>query len=281
MDLAELLQIGRKIEYGTLQTRISKSPNSIIYLLDTKLVAKFYLRTPQQNTGHTTATPEDETEFYLQGISVRPDHISFENESESLEKIKHPNIITTIGKGATITSPQLPYIILEYIKGQNLAEHSGNLNPKICRKIIHSLCHALNAVHEKNIVHYDVKPTNMIITEDKATLIDFGLSRKVNTRPRHDTVEGTPLYLSPEHARSRPADPRSDIYSLGVTIYHALKGEPPFKGTAINIIVQHIRDPIPKLEGFPRDLCEIIRKCTEKDPNKRYQTPLALLSDLS
>src|SRR6185503_15558817 len=157
--------------------------------------------------------------------------------------------------------------------------------------IIWQVAAALHKAAEQNIIHRDVKPENiMIAPSGEVKVADFGLARISRDGEALNLTQvgitmGTPLYMSPEQVEGRAVDPRSDIYSLGVTCYHMLAGQPPFDGpTALNVAVQHLKNEPKRLEvlcpQLPEGLCRIVHKLLAKKPDERYQRAIDLLKDL-
>jgi serine/threonine-protein kinase len=150
---------------------------------------------------------------------------------------------------------------------------------------------ALQKAAEQGIVHRDIKPENIMLTDsDEVKVADFGLARLTDEGDALHLTQagvtmGTPLYMSPEQVQGKPLDPRSDIYSFGVTCYHMLAGEPPFRAdSALGVAVQHINTQPKPLDAarpdLPPTLCRIVHKSLAKDPAERYQSAAELLDDL-
>jgi len=215
----------------------------------------------------------------------------FHNEAQAAASLSHVNLVQIHEVGCI---DQHHYIAQEYVQGQNLAELIARNGPPelpLAVAVMRQAASALYKAGEKGIVHRDIKPENILITADGLVKVaDFGLAR-IN----HDTTAvnltqvgvtmGTPLYMSPEQVEGRPLDPRSDIYSLGVTCYHMLAGRTPYTGeTALAVAVQHVRGQAERLENLrpdlPGALCRIVHKMLEKDPAQRHQQARELIGDL-
>src|SRR5262249_10042284 len=150
---------------------------------------------------------------------------------------------------------------------------------------------ALLRAAELGIIHRDIKPENILLTKKgEVKVADFGLSRCLDGEPlnltRSGVAMGTPLYMSPEQIEGKPLDPRTDIYSFGVTCYHMLAGQPPFRGeSAFDVALQHVKAMARPLQevrpDLPPALCGIVHKMMGKDPAPRYQTPRDRLRDLA
>jgi len=185
-------------------------------------------------------------------------------------------------------------IAQEYVQGQNLRDWLKRKGPPSlphALSIMRQVATALAKAAEAGIVHRDIKPENIMLTaEGEVKVADFGLARVSSGKESVELTQagmtlGTPLYMSPEQVEGRPLDPRSDLYSFGVTCYHMLAGEPPFTGeTVLSVALQHVRhDPPPLQErrpDLPPELCQVVHKMLAKDPDARYDSPRQLLVDL-
>jgi serine/threonine-protein kinase len=217
----------------------------------------------------------------------------FKNEAQAAAQLDHENVARVYFIGE---DQGLHYIAFEFINGTNVRDliaQRGQLSIAEAVNYILQIASALVHTSAQGVVHRDIKPSNIIITPaGRAKLVDLGLARKEN---REDeavelTVAGTTLgtfdYISPEQARDpRAADVRSDIYSLGCTMYHMLTGEPPYpEGTVLQKLLQHQGDeaPDPSLKNrlVPESLSVVVRKMMAKDPRRRYQSSEQLVRDL-
>ncbi|HEX3654777.1 MAG TPA: protein kinase [Pirellulales bacterium] len=214
----------------------------------------------------------------------------FHNEAQSAAALVHANIVQIFEVGF---QDGLHFIAQEYVAGQNLrdlVERRGPLEPQLAVLIARQVALALEKAAACGIVHRDIKPENIMITrEGEVKVADFGLARLSGASELNLTqvgvTMGTPLYMSPEQVEGRRVDPRSDLYSFGVTCYQMLAGEPPFKGdTALSVAIQHLQNPPRRLEELrpelPAGLCRIVHTLLAKDPGQRYQTARELLADL-
>jgi serine/threonine-protein kinase len=178
----------------------------------------------------------------------------FHNEAQSAAALVHANIVQIFEVGF---QDGLHFIAQEYVAGQNLrdlVDRRGPLEPQLAVLIARQVALALEKAAACGIVHRDIKPENIMITrEGEVKVADFGLARLSGASELNLTqvgvTMGTPLYMSPEQVEGRRVDPRSDLYSFGVTCYQMLAGEPPFKGdTALSVAIQHLQNPPRRLE---------------------------------
>ena len=213
----------------------------------------------------------------------------FEVEAQSAASITHPNIVSVYDVGV---DGNLYYIVMELIKGKTLKEiiieEKGPLPWKWSVNIATQIASALEIAHKNHIIHRDIKPHNIIITEDGvAKVTDFGIAKAVSnsTITAFGTTIGSVHYFSPEHARGGFTDEKSDLYSLGVVMYEMLTGKVPFDAdTPVSIALKHMKeDPKPPIElnpNIPSAVNDIIMKALRKDTNLRYQNATAMLLDL-
>ena len=213
----------------------------------------------------------------------------FEVEAQSAASITHPNIVSVYDVGA---DGNLYYIVMELIKGKTLkeiiVEEKGPLPWKWSVNIAGQIASALETAHKNHIIHRDIKPHNIIITEDGvAKVTDFGIAKAVSnsTITAFGTTIGSVHYFSPEHARGGYTDEKSDLYSLGVVMYEMLTGKVPFDAdTPVSVALKHIQEePTPPIEvnpNIPSAVNDIIMKALRKDTNLRYQNATAMLLDL-
>jgi beta-lactam-binding protein with PASTA domain/predicted Ser/Thr protein kinase len=212
----------------------------------------------------------------------------FRREAQAAAGLNHPNIVSVFDTG---DQGDIHYIVMEYVHGRTLRDtirSEGPLMPERAAEIADAVAKALSAAHETGLVHRDIKPGNIMITNDgEVKVMDFGIARTAtgDTLTQTAAVLGTASYLSPEQAQGEPVDPRSDIYSLGCVLYEMLTGRPPFTGDSpVAIAYKHVRDdPVPpsRLNGdIPRDLEAVVMKSMAKNPANRYQTADELRQDL-
>ena len=215
----------------------------------------------------------------------------FHKEAQAAASLVHANIVQIHEVGCI---DGVHYIAQEYVPGQNLAQYlarHGAVDIELAISIIFQVAAALGRAGRQGIIHRDIKPANIMLSSTgEVKVADFGLARIISDGDGVDATQvgitmGTPLYMSPEQAEGEKVDPRSDIYSLGVTAYQMLAGRPPFEGeTALSIAVQHLkRDPEPLTElrpGIPPQLAAMVHRMLEKDPQSRYQSAAEVLQDL-
>lgn len=213
----------------------------------------------------------------------------FNTEAQAVASFTHPNIVSVYDVGH---EGNLYYIVMELIKGRTLKEiilAEGVLAWKWCINVAIQIASALETAHKNNIIHRDIKPHNIIITEDgMAKVTDFGIAKAVSnsTITAFGTTMGSVHYFSPEHAKGGMTDAKSDLYSLGVVMYEMLTGKVPFDAdTPVSIALKHIqeqpKEPIKLNPTIPLSVNKIVMKAMQKDPSLRYQNAGEMLRDLS
>ncbi len=212
----------------------------------------------------------------------------FNVEAQAVASLTHPNIVSVYDVGH---EGNLYYIVMELVKGKTLKEiivEDGALGWKWSVKIAMQIASALETAHRNNIIHRDIKPHNIIITEDGvAKVTDFGIAKAVSnsTITAFGTTIGSVHYFSPEHARGGFTDARSDLYSLGVVMYEMVTGRVPFDSdTPVSVALKHMQEepiePIKIKPDLPQCVNDIIMKAMRKDANERYQTATEMIKDL-
>jgi eukaryotic-like serine/threonine-protein kinase len=211
----------------------------------------------------------------------------FRKEAQAAARLSHPNAVPVHDVGE---HDGQPYFTMELVEGQTLAElvRDVPLAPERAAGYVRAVADAIAAAHALDIVHRDLKPSNVIVDrQDRARVTDFGLARRVDLAADASlpAAVGTPSYMSPEQAASRPADRRSDVYGLGATLYELVTGRPPFlAASAIDTLRQVIEaDPAPPRllnRKVPPDLQTLCLTCLAKEPERRYQTATALSEEL-
>jgi len=210
-------------------------------------------------------------------------------EAELSRRIRHKNAVTGYEFGR---AGDHFYFVMEFVPGKALSQilkEEGTLPERTAAEITLEIARALEAASKIKVVHRDIKPSNIVITPDnQKKLMDFGLAKEEldTSITVHGTILGTPCYLSPEQARGEiQIDVRSDIYSLGITFYHAVVGEPPFcEFNTTLMLTKKTTDPVPspkiKNPHLSDEVCYIIDRMTKRDIEERYQNPGDLIKDL-
>lgn len=210
----------------------------------------------------------------------------FRTEAQSAAGLEHPNIVNIYDVGS---EDGMHYIVMEYVEGITLKtyiEKKGQLTYKEAVSIAIQVGRGIEAAHNKHIVHRDIKPQNIIIsTEGKVKVTDFGIARAANNHTIHSDVMGSAHYTSPEQARNGFVDGKSDIYSLGIVMFEMVTGRVPFDGdSTVAVAIQHLQEEMPAPSifamGLPVSMEKIILKCTQKSPDRRYDSIGDLLVDL-
>ncbi|MHC4172663.1 MAG: protein kinase domain-containing protein [Planctomycetota bacterium] len=208
----------------------------------------------------------------------------FQREARLLASVNHPNIATI--HEVLEEAEDIGYLILEYVPGQTLAERIAKKPLKLeeALSIALQIAEAVAAAHEHDVIHRDLKPGNIKITpEGKVKVLDFGLAKAVggeatdqqSTVTEPGRVIGTPAYMSPEQARGKPTDKRSDIWSFGCVLYEMLSGRIPFKGETISDTLANILQTDPEWHALPSttpaNIVALLRRCLEKEPRRRLR----------
>ncbi|QDU28795.1 Serine/threonine-protein kinase PrkC [Anatilimnocola aggregata] len=216
----------------------------------------------------------------------------FHHEAQAAAKLVHANIVQIHEVGCV---DGVHYIVQEYVPGRNLKQlltHRGRpFDAPQVALILRQVAAALQKAADEGIIHRDIKPENiMLSTSGDVKVADFGLARIAAGSDKLELTQigmtmGTPLYMSPEQVEGKAVDPRSDLYSLGVTAYHVLAGRPPFDGdSALAVAVQHLKNEPVRLESLrpdvPSGLCRIVHRLLAKKADERYQRPIDLLKEL-
>ena len=210
----------------------------------------------------------------------------FRTEAQSAAGLEHPNIVNIYDVGS---ESGLHFIVMEHIEGITLKtyiEKKGQLSFKEATSIAIQVARGIETAHNKEITHRDIKPQNIIIsTEGKVKVTDFGIAKASSSNTISSDVMGSVHYASPEQARNGYVDGRSDIYSLGILMYEMVTGRVPFDGdTTVAVALQHLQEemvgPSMYAPELPISYEKIVLKCTQKNPDRRYQTIEELLADL-
>ena len=230
------------------------------------------------------------SERYLGDESAR---LRFLREARAAASVRHPNVASVFHLGR---SAEGYFYAMEFVEGetlQNLIKRSGPLEVKLALDIATQVAAGLVAVHKKKLVHRDIKPSNIMVSFEEegavtAKIIDLGLAKAVDEAGAQTTISGsgafagTPEFASPEQVIGGEVDIRSDLYSLGVSLWQMLTGHVPFRGTAAGVMSQHQHAPLPvkELESVPQPVVSLIEVLLDKDPKRRFQTPAELLKAL-
>jgi eukaryotic-like serine/threonine-protein kinase len=202
----------------------------------------------------------------------------FIREAKSAARLSHPNVVAVYDQGA---DGGHVFLAMEHVQGRTLRDllrEAGRLNPRQALDVLEPMLAALGAAHQAGIVHRDVKPENVLLSDDgRVKVADFGLARAVANATSHTTsgiLMGTVGYLSPEQVERGVADPRSDVYAAGILLFEMLTGEKPYDGeTALQIAYRHVHDDVPPpsqlVPGLPAELDALVLRATSRDPDKR------------
>ena len=223
----------------------------------------------------------------------------FRREAHSVAQMNNPNIVNIYDSGEEVVATEtgqtehLPYLVMEYVKGQTLRDIlkvNGALSQRDAEQVMMGVLNALEYSHRMGIIHRDIKPGNIMISEQGVVkVMDFGIARAIDdsaaTMTQSQGVVGTAQYLSPEQARGESVDMRSDLYSAGCVLYEMLTGRPPFTGdSAVAIAYQHVSEvatpPSTIVPGLPKMWDSICAKAMAKDRQNRYATASEFKNDL-
>ena len=233
-------------------------------------------------------------------VKVMHDHIAadpkfrerFQRETLLMARFQHPNVVTLFD--ASLSDPQGPCIVMEYIRGvtlDTLLHRNNRLSPARVGRLLGQLCEALQAAHQEGIVHRDLKPANLMVVDpdtpyEKVKVMDFGLAKMVDVNPMAyqkkptdtgmDFAVGTPGYISPEQVRGEEIDHRSDLYSVGVILFELLTGRLPFTGDeTMDVLLAHATEPPPTFASLgasswvPPAIEAVVQSCLAKNPADR------------
>ncbi|NUQ84664.1 MAG: protein kinase [Anaerolineales bacterium] len=245
---------------------------------------------------HTTLHRSVAVKFLKADLQEEPElRDRFEREARVIAMLRHSNIVQIFDFDS---HQNQPYLVMEYVPGVSLGVYLRELhknNQRLdllrVRDLLNKVADALTYAHRNNVVHRDIKPANILLTSPtipisvekplpddvEPILTDFGLVRFLQSNKQTSTgiITGTPAYMSPEQARGDRVDTRSDVYSLGVTIYEMLAGRVPFESdSTMSVLHMHIYDPPPPIAGLSEELQDVMDRALAKDPEQRFQTPL-------
>ena len=210
----------------------------------------------------------------------------FKMEAQAAAGLQHQNVVNVYD---VVDENRLHYIVMELVEGvtlKNFIAAKGFLDVKEALVISIQVAQGIGAAHDQHIVHRDIKPQNMIISSDgKVKVADFGIAKAVSSDTLTSTAMGSVHYISPEQAKGDAADERSDIYSLGITMFEMVTGRVPFENeNSVSIAISHIEQDVPLPSAFnplvSHAYDEIVMKCTQKKPERRYQKVQELIVDL-
>lgn len=198
-------------------------------------------------------------------------------EAQAAARLQHPGIVQVheVGRWNNLNA-----IVMEYVEGRTLDQ----LRPAVpeALRYVRDAARAVDHAHKSGIIHRDIKPSNILVSKaGRVCVADFGLAKELGVHSRTGHVVGTPSYMSPEQARGQPVDARTDVYSLGATLYELVTGRPPFEGEGLMDTLESVihREP-PPLRGIDRDVRTIILKALATDPSRRYLTAADLADDI-
>ena len=223
----------------------------------------------------------------------------FQQEASAASDLQHPNLIAQYDYG--MIDGKQPFLVMEYLEGESLADmikEQGPINPVQCSRIFSQVMDGLQYAHEKGVVHRDIKPSNILLIrrdgEEIVKVLDFGLAKLMpwsGKESQHLTktgeVFGSPIYMSPEQCMGKQLEPSSDIYSLGITLFEALTGKPPFKGqNVVQTASKHLSDAPPTFESIrpdlnlPLNLQNVVFRSLEKETTHRFLSMNEFKKDL-
>jgi TolB-like protein/Flp pilus assembly protein TadD len=219
-------------------------------------------------------------------LEDEPARQRFLREARAAARVRHPNVASVFHLGSR---GREFFYAMEFVEGQSLAEHikrHGRLAAKLALEITAQVAAGLAAIHKEHLVHRDIKSSNIMLSPKEgggyvARIIDLGLAKAVEELPKEAALSnanaflGTPHFASPEQCSGGKLDIRSDLYSLGVTLWEMVAGAVPFTGSATQVMSQHLTAPLPleKLKGVPNSLVGLLKSLLQKDPPKRPQDP--------
>ena len=226
----------------------------------------------------------------LLGLGDEVHRKRFLREARAAAQLEHPNIVTVYDVNEFENSP---YIVMQYVEGRSVGDdldNQGKYGEIEALRIVRQAAEALDAAQQHNIVHRDIKPDNIMLTSTgQAKVMDFGLAKDTGASDARvtasGTILGTPIYMSPEQFKAEVLDGRSDIYSLGVTLYHMVAGRPPFIGeTPFELGSKHMEMPPPSPRNYTPELspqvCGIVERMLAKNREDRYKSATELVTDI-
>ncbi len=216
--------------------------------------------------------------------------VRFEQEAKSAARLSHPHVVGVLDQGVDdVGGATVAYLVMEFVQGRTLRDElraHGRLTPRRALALLDAVVEGLAAAHEAGLIHRDVKPENVLLSDTgQVKIADFGLARAASASTGTATLVGTVAYLSPELVLGQPAEAQSDIYSTGVMLFELLTGQQPFTGEVpIQVALQHAQHDVPApstiLPGLAADIDELVQWCTSRDPEARPVDGTALLGEL-
>jgi len=236
----------------------------------------------------STVGREVAIKIILPGLASQPEFIRrFEGEAQLVARLEHPHITPLYDYWRDQDGA---YLVMRWLRGGSLRDalQNGPFELRAAALLLDQIAGALSLAHRNGVIHRDIKPGNILLDEDSnAYLTDFGIAKDLNlpsSNTQQDAIVGSLDYISPEQARSEPVTARTDIYSLGVTLYEVITGHHPFENiSAIERLYKHINDPLPEITNLEpaleSDVNRVIQKATAKNPDHRYPDALAFAAD--
>ena len=226
------------------------------------------------------------------GLAEDEEFVSrFIREARSAARLSHPNVVAVYDQGA---DQGHVYLAMEMVRGKTLRDlirDRGHLSPRQALEVMEPVLAALGAAHAAGLIHRDVKPENVLLSDDgRVKVADFGLARAVTGATSHTTTSGvlmgTVAYLSPEQVTKGTADPRSDVYAAGILLYEMLTGNKPYDGeTAIQVAYRHVHDDVPPpssvVPGLAAELDHLVARATNRDPDQRPPDARVFLAEVA
>jgi WD40 repeat protein/serine/threonine protein kinase/energy-coupling factor transporter ATP-binding protein EcfA2 len=236
----------------------------------------------------STVGREVAVKIILPSLANQADFIRrFEGEAQLVARLEHPHITPLYDYWR---DPEGAYLVMRWLRGGSLQDalNSGKFELRAAALLLDQIAGALSLAHRNGIIHRDIKPANILLDEDgNAYLTDFGIAKDLNIQGNNtqpDVIVGSLDYISPEQARSEPVTNRTDIYSLGVTLFEMITGHHPFENmSSIERLFKHINDPLPEITGLDSAISDsvnlVIQKATAKNPENRFADALAFSAD--
>ncbi len=263
------LQKGDRVDFYEIQGHIAQGGTGDVYhAIDVRTRHEVALKIPMRET-----------------IIDPSKYERFLRELAALHRLNHPSIQRFIESGQYNTTP---FLVTALVKGKSLRSLLNEQSPLPLDRAValtRRIGEALLYCHHEAVVHRDLKPDNVYVTEgDQPILLDFGLALS-KARPGGGKAAGTLEYISPEQIQGLRGDNRTDIYALGMTLYEMLAGERPFiSDDPVKLLNKHLHDPVPRLDkakpGVPLSVATVVAKCLQHDPERRYPNMEALIDDL-